>query len=436
MLLEGPALRNAVRFAEILQNTQTYSPAKMQAYQRRLLDRLLRHAKAEVPFYETRLNPLFGPKDEIRWEAWEDIPTFTRGEAQEAEDALFARNMPAKTGSYRAETTSGSTGMPLKIRCSGLVSLMSASINQRIFDWHGVDTDNSFAFILDSHGSFAYPEGLSGKNWNFENPVAPGFQLSISSSVKEQVEWLSRRQPDILSTYPRNAVALVEAFKATNQEIPFRTLFSQGEILEADTRKTIEDAGIRLIDRFGSEEAGPLSAQCTHGPWHHQFAEVAMMEVLAPATEKPVFDGTGSLIVTPFYNYAMPLIRYENGDQIEVSTTPCACGRSLPRIERILGRDRNMFTFSDGTRIWPHISRSAYEPFLSAKQFQFIQHTFTDIEVIYVPDKLQQPVKLKEFSELCQKVLHQEISIRLTRVNEIPRTNSGKYEAWKSYVLN
>lgn len=56
MAFEGAALRNAKRFCDILNNTETYSAAKMQAYQRRLLERLLQHAKTEVPFYETRIN--------------------------------------------------------------------------------------------------------------------------------------------------------------------------------------------------------------------------------------------------------------------------------------------------------------------------------------------------------------------------------------------
>lgn len=56
MAFEGAALRNAKRFCVILHNTETYSAAKMQAYQRRLLERLLQHAKTEVPFYETRIN--------------------------------------------------------------------------------------------------------------------------------------------------------------------------------------------------------------------------------------------------------------------------------------------------------------------------------------------------------------------------------------------
>jgi phenylacetate-CoA ligase len=46
----------------------------------------------------------------------------------------------------------------------------------------------------------------------------------------------------------------------------------------------------------------------------------------------------GRVVVTPLNNFAMPLIRYELGDTAEVGA-PCACGRGLPVLTRILDRD-------------------------------------------------------------------------------------------------
>lgn len=434
MALDGATLRNALRFVEILHNTETYPAAKMQAYQRRLLERLVRHARAEVPFYATRLNPLFGAGDAIRWEAWTDIPPFTRSDAQQAGDALFAGTAPEQTGAYSEETTSGSTGMPLRTRRSALMGLMGLSVNQRFFNWHGIDPDDSICFILDEKQKFPYPEGRAGDNWNLKNQQAPGYNLSVGATVSQQVEWLMRRQPGLLCTYPRNAEAIVETFLQQGMMIPFHTVLVHGEVLEPDTRRNIEASGLKLISRFGSVEVGPISAQCSEGPWHHQHSEVALMEALSPDGKKVNASGRGQLVITPFYNYAMPLIRYNNGDQVDLSALPCPCGRTLPRIERILGRERNMFTFSDGSRKWPNMARSEYEPFLSARQFQVIQHTPTRLEVRYVADDVSRPVDLAGFTALLQDTLHPDINVELTRVSELSRAASGKFETWISHV--
>lgn len=129
MTTDSAVRQKARKFVEVLKTTETLPPAKMQAYQKRLQERLVRHAKEQVPFYETRLNSLFGPKDTIRWEAWTDIELFSRAEAQEAGDALFARSTPSQAGDYSERATSSSTGMPFRVRTSGLVGLMGFAIN-------------------------------------------------------------------------------------------------------------------------------------------------------------------------------------------------------------------------------------------------------------------------------------------------------------------
>ena len=45
----------------------------------------------------------------------------------------------------------------------------------------------------------------------------------------------------------------------------------------------------------------------------------------------------------------MPLLRYEIGDYAEVGPT-CDCGRTLPVLTRILGRDRNRLVMPNGER--------------------------------------------------------------------------------------
>ncbi len=434
MAWDEKALKTAQKFASALLKTQSYSQARMQAYQRSLLERLVRHARAEVPFYETRLAPLFGPDDSIRWQAWTDIPTITRSEAQQAGHALFARNTPAETGGFIEESTSGSTGMPLQSRTSQIMHLMSASISQRFLEWHQINMDDSIASILDAKKQFPYPDGRNGDTWNLTNPQAPAYNLSIGYTIDQQVEWLMRKQPGILYTFPRNAQAITEAIQNEKLALPFHTIITHGEVLEEETQQIIEGAAIRLINRYGAVEIGPFSGQCTQGSWQHQYSEVCLMETIAPDTGAIITEGRGALVATPFYNYAMPLIRYQNGDLLERSTQPCPCGTTLPRIDRILGRERNMLTFSDGTQIWPNILRSEYDKYLSVKQFQFVQHTPTRLEMRYVPKDPVRPVDKAGLTSMIQRVLHPDITVELTPLSVLPRAPSGKFETWISHV--
>tara|TARA_R110002124_G_scaffold135570_4_gene298522 strand:+ start:631 stop:1179 length:549 start_codon:yes stop_codon:yes gene_type:complete len=178
------SLEAARKFVTVLEKTQYYPPDRMQTYQRRLLQPLLHHARREVPFYATRLDPLFAPDGSIRWDAWADIPTFTRADAQQADDALFAKSYPEQMGNFSEGQTSGSTGTPLKFRTTGMAQLMATATSQRIFDWHAIDYSAKMAIIADTRGRFPASDGAPGQQWNITKPEAPACQLSLTETIE------------------------------------------------------------------------------------------------------------------------------------------------------------------------------------------------------------------------------------------------------------
>ena len=79
-----PSLRQ--RIYEMLMESQYWPPEQMLAYQRSQLAQLLRHAKATVPFYKTRLDPVFKKNGEIDWDRWHEIPIVTRADLRDRRD--------------------------------------------------------------------------------------------------------------------------------------------------------------------------------------------------------------------------------------------------------------------------------------------------------------------------------------------------------------
>lgn len=424
------------KMANALNRTQYYAPDRMLNYQRKLLEPLLRHAKREVPFYATRLDPLFAKNGSIRWEAWIDVPTFTRADANEAGDALFAKTVPGHVGGYSENQTSGSTGTPLKIRLSGIANLMSAAASQRIFEWHQIDLSGKMAFLVDTQGRHPYPRGSGGKLWNVADPEAPACQLSVTEPISNQLDWMLEYKPDMLIAYPSIAAAICELAEERGQSVPIHTVIGQGEVFLEQSKTYLTEAhNISIIDRFGASEIGAIAAQCPNENRYHQFSEANLMEVLAFSDDQPIKEGRGRLVLTPFYNYAMPLIRYENKDQVEINQEPCSCGRTLPTIERILGRERNVFTFIDGSRSWPVMHTNEYAPFLPSRQLQIVQKTRTEIEIRFIRDLDNlTPVDHEGLQTFLRDRLHPSIRLELVETHEIPRAASGKYEFWISLV--
>ena len=122
-----------------------------------------------------------------------------------------------------------------------------------------------------------------------------------------------------------------------------------------EMRQRIEkQTGIKAYDIFGTSEiSGPLFTECTYQDGIHIWADQFLIEVIDPKSGEQLPDGErGELVVTTLVKEALPLIRYRIGDLTVINSEPCKCGRTHPRIMRILGRTDDMIIVR-GINVFP-----------------------------------------------------------------------------------
>ncbi len=75
---------------------------------------------------------------------------------------------------------------------------------------------------------------------------------------------------------------------------------------------------------------------------------------------QPVRPGerAAKMYVTPLFNHAQPLIRYELTDEVTLIGEPCPCGSGLGRIDDIQGRADDVFRYPNGAVVHPLAFRS------------------------------------------------------------------------------
>jgi phenylacetate-CoA ligase len=122
-------------------------------------------------------------------------------------------------------------------------------------------------------------------------------------------------------------------------------------------RAAIEQAfGLTAVDIYGlSEIIGPgVSSECVEArAGAHVNEDHFLVEVVDPGSGDPVRDGTvGELVFTTLTKEALPLLRYRTGDLASVTREPCACGRTLARMSRIVGRVDDMLIIR-GVNVFP-----------------------------------------------------------------------------------
>jgi len=98
--------------------------------------------------------------------------------------------------------------------------------------------------------------------------------------------------------------------------------------------------GCTVYTHYGMTETGfGLAVDCRCRDGMHLRNDEFMVEIINPETLLTLPDGeTGEIVLTSLKERAMPLIRYRTGDLGRLIATPCACGGTLPRLDRVEGR--------------------------------------------------------------------------------------------------
>ncbi|MFA5078124.1 MAG: phenylacetate--CoA ligase family protein [Dehalococcoidia bacterium] len=100
-----------------------------------------------------------------------------------------------------------------------------------------------------------------------------------------------------------------------------------------------EKYGITCVggDNYLTADIGPIAGSCEKLTGMHVNTDV-IVEVVDPATGRDLPPGeVGEVVVTPF-DEVYPLVRFGTGDLSMLVTEPCACGRTTPRLPKIMGR--------------------------------------------------------------------------------------------------
>jgi phenylacetate-CoA ligase len=416
-----------------LEQTQWWTPERLRASQLRQLGLLLRHAYETVPFYRERLGAAgFRSGAEIREDWLAALPRLARAEVHAQGAALHSRAVPAAHERVERGQTSGSTGTPITFLVTALTQLFWQAFNLRDHLWHRRDLSLRLAAIRPDRGN-RDPGGLALPNWGpavaqvFDN--GPSAILHSSNTLDRQLEWLVEQDPDYLLTLASNLLELAREMDRRGIRLPrLREARSFGDTLSAAARAECEALlGVKVVDMYTSQEAGYVALQCPEHDHYHVQSEGVIVEVLDESGRPCEPGGIGKVVVTTLHNYAMPFIRYEIGDMAEAGA-PCPCGRGLPVIRRVLGRERNLAVSPDGRKFFPSFPADTWTQIAPVRQIQLVQKTPRRIEVRIAAERALDASEERRLADALKQTLGYPFEFTLVRLDAIPRSASGKYE--------
>lgn len=418
-----------LELADQLDRTQWKHSDDIVASQHRYVSRLARHAAAHAPVFAKRLQRAGLTCDDLGCpEGLARLQPLQRREVQALGAQLHCASRPAGHAATFDTITSGSTGEPVVVRRTAVNALFFHAMTLRDLRWHRRDPAGRLCLV---RAGIEMPERR--ESWGalalLARRTGPLLQLPVNADPAQLGRWIAEFAPDFLVIYPTVLAAIARYFDMPGRNAPrVRHIQTIGETLTSEVRAHAAHVfAAAVTDCYSSEEFGPIALQCPGSGLYHVMAESVLVEVVRD-------DGTpcrpgeaGRALITDIHNYAMPMIRYDIGDIVEVAD-PCTCGRGLPAWSRIHGRVRNLVLMPDGTRRWPVTGFPRCREVAPVVQYQLVQRERDSIEARLV---VERPLTHAE-EEALRGVFHAAIGhpfkLRLTYVDDAIRPGaSGKH---------
>jgi phenylacetate-CoA ligase len=386
---------------------------------RRPMAVMLSHAARHSPYYRdqewaSRLRAGGGIQ-------FRDIPVTRKSLVRTETGRFYSAFVPPEHGKVHDKPTSGSTGEPMLLRKTTLHFQHNAMENDRLKAGWGFGAHKLIARI--GMPNDEHPIGTMEVN---DLPGGRRRWKLYSCESRAVFDLYCRTSATLTWGFPSLICAALEHANETLPALSLRLVSTMAEVVPVELRALVgQIPGCRVVDSYGCTESGLIALQCAACDAYHPADRHLALEILGD-DDRPVGPGgVGRVIVTPLFNRAMPLIRYETGDYAVLAESN-GCPRSPVAIKSILGREKNLFKLPDGRRIFPRIPLSVVTK-LPWRQFKLIQTTFTDVELHYIPKDESSQILEEQAQDMVDRYMAPGFKVRCVRVKELARAANGKF---------
>ena len=210
-----------------------------------------------------------------------------------------------------------------------------------------------------------------------------------------------------------------------------RAIIPISETMPEPVRRTLEKQfGCPVRAWYSNEENGIMGLQNEENEGYHIDTETYYYEILKMDCDEPAEPGElGRIVITDLFNYAFPILRYDNGDTA-VAVRKEKNGRFKLYLLELYGRRSDLIYDCKGNAVTPYIITNNLWDIEGVKQYRFIQEDVKDYTIWLNGD----PAKMdqKEILGRIRPYLGEEARIKVEIVDEIPVLASGK----RKYIEN
>ena len=398
---------------------------------KRLHDMLLRMYN-NVPFYRNKFTELgIHPNDITNVSQLSSLPfTYKQDLRDNYPFGLFA--VPQHQV-VRLHASSGTTGKPTVVAYTQKDLETWTEVMARSLTMAGISNSD---IMQVAYGYGLFTGGL-GVHYGAEKVGASVIPIS-GGNTKKQLQLMEDFGSTVIACTPSYAAFLSESILAEKllDKIKLKIGVFGAEPWTEEMRSFIQNSiGIKAYNIYGlSEIIGPgVSMECECQNGSHIFEDHFIPEIINPETlEVLPYGELGELVFTTVTKEAMPLLRYRTRDLTRLHPEKCACGRTLVRMEKCLGRSDDMLIIR-GVNVFPsQVESVLLEMSETTPHYQMIvtrQNNLDELEIKVEVDDQFWSDEIKVLEGLKKRIHHNISSvlginaqIKLVEPNTIERS--------------
>jgi phenylacetate-CoA ligase len=390
---------------------ETLPREAMEALQLKRLRDMVDRVSATVPFYRRKLaEAAYKPGDLKKIEDLSRLPFTTKDDLRDNYPfGLFAVPMERVV---RIHASSGTTGKPTVVGYTRRDIDTWSELMARTLSCGGTTSGD---VVHNAYGYGLFTGGL-GAHYGAEKIGAAVIPMS-GGNTKRQIMIMKDFGSTILLSTPSYALNIAEVMLEEGvdpKELKLKCGLFGAEPWSESMRKEIErKLHIHALDIYGlSEVIGPgVASECIEEKSGlHVFEDYFVPEIIDPATGRVLpYGELGELVFTTVTKEAFPVLRYRTRDISRLIPTPCSCGRTLLRMERISGRTDDMLIIR-GVNVFP----SQIESVLMAVEavephYQLIVSREGSLDILEVQVEVNESIftdEIKGLESLAKRIEH------------------------------
>ena len=358
-----------------------------------------------------------------------DMPIVNKDTYRADYDAFLSSEYLNEKGS-RVMSTSGSTGTPLRI-VQNLDKVRHDTADGIFF---GAMADYYIGMKMGFIRVWVHNVTKSPLRLLAENMIMVDSSDLGEEALTEMLDMIRKKKVKCLLGYASALAEMsrfIETHNVDTSKFSVTSIIPISESMPTVVKEKLKEQFHCPVQQwYSNEENGIMGIQGRDNDVYYIDSENFYFEILKLDSDEPAEPGEmGRIVITDLRNYAMPIIRYDNGD-LAVCKRVEKDGRFKLYLTELYGRRSDTIYDTSGNALTPFIITNNLWDVEGVRQYRFLQETkdtYT-LELNGDPDVMDE-------EDILGRILPyfgEGAKINIVYVDEIPVLNSGK----RKYIEN